>query len=298
MSNRVKPEKLNIKKLLTLVLWMCIFIRRENSWAVWRNADSGAGWSVCSEPPLSSFLWCVTLPCWFLPHSHHSQSDTGSEKENPSSRRPSSCQPLSRFTCKDSGYEPTTSTSTTAANSHQAEYNRRHQSVDGHLHSDLSLASHRGEGEGWDREQAKRLEERNRWFEEGVPFSEMGCRWESMELKKGSVPVPVIETMDSEVNRKWVEFETLSFRDMSPQSLIGDQASQSNPPQAPQSPVTTQTHESSPEEAEHSVTGSQADLKSSKEAPSSLNGVQTIHTNTTEALQKEVRRSYSSLQRK
>ncbi|XP_034450445.1 myosin phosphatase Rho-interacting protein-like isoform X1 [Hippoglossus hippoglossus] len=215
------------------------------------------------------------------------QSDTGSEKENPSSRRPSSCQPLSRFTCKDSGYEPTTSTSTTAANSHQAEYNRRHQSVDGHLHSDLSLASHRGEGEGWDREQAKRLEERNRWFEEGVPFSEMGCRWESMELKKGSVPVPVIETMDSEVNRKWVEFETLSFRDMSPQSLIGAQASQSSPPQAPQSPVTTQTHESSLEEAEHSATGSQADLKSSKEAPSSLNGVQTIQTNTAEALQKE-----------
>ncbi|XP_053275328.1 myosin phosphatase Rho-interacting protein [Pleuronectes platessa] len=215
------------------------------------------------------------------------QSDTGSEKENPSSRRPSSCQPLSRFTCKEPGYEPTTSTSTTAANSHQAEYNRRHQSVDGHLHSDLSLASHRGEGEGWDREQAKRLEERNRWFEEGVPFSEMGCRWESMELKKGSVPVPVIETMDSEVNRKWVELETLSFRDMSPQSLIGAQASQSSPPQAPQSPVTTQTHESSPEEAEHSVTGSQADLKSSKEPPTSLNDVQTIQTNTAESLQKE-----------
>lgn len=132
------------------------------------------------------------------------------------------------------------------------------------------------------------MEERNKWFEEGVPFSEMGSRWDSMELKKGSVPVPVIETMDSEVNRKWAEFETLSFRDMSAQSLIGAQAYQSSTQQASQSLVSSQTYQSSPEEAEQSVTASQTDLSSSKGALPSVNGAQTVQTNKAEALQKEV----------
>ncbi|XP_026216625.1 TRIO and F-actin-binding protein-like [Anabas testudineus] len=203
------------------------------------------------------------------------QSDTGSEKENPLYQRPSSCQPPSRLTCEDSSYEPTTSTSaTTAANSHLADQHL--QSVDRDLDTDLSPASQRGEGEGWDREQAKRLEERNKWFEKGVPFSEMSSRWDSMELKKGSVPVPVIETMDSEVNRKWTEFETLPFRDMSAQSLIGAQAYQSSTLQASESPVSSQAYQLSPEEAEQSVNGSQ-----------SINGVQTSQTNTAEALKKE-----------
>lgn len=151
--------------------------------------------------------------------------------------------------------------------------------MDRDLDTDLSPASQRGEGEGWDREQAKRLEERNKWFEKGVPFSEMGSRWDSMELKKGSVPVPVIETMDSEVNRKWTEFETLPFRDMSAQSLIGAQAYQSSTLQASGSPVSSQAYQLSPEEAEQSVNGSQ-----------SMNGVQTSQTNTAEALKKEVRK--------
>ncbi|XP_070684660.1 TRIO and F-actin-binding protein-like [Pempheris klunzingeri] len=215
------------------------------------------------------------------------QSDTGSEKENPLSRRPSSCQPPARFTCKDSGYEPTTSTSTatTAANSHQADH--RHHIVDGDLDADLSPASLREEGEGWDREQAKRLEERNKWFEEGIPLSEMGSRWDSMELKSGSVPVPVIDIMDTAVNMKWAEFETLSFRDMSAQSLIGAQAYQSSTAQASQSFISSQMYQSSPEEAEQSVTVSETDLSSLKAAHPPINGVQTIQTNTAEALQKE-----------
>lgn len=154
----------------------------------------------------------------------------------------------------------------------------------------MSPASQREDGEGWDREQAKRLEERNKWFEEGVSFSEMGSKWDSMELKKGSVTVPVIQTMDSEVNRKWAEFETLSFRDMSAQSLIGAQACQSSTPQASQSIVSPQTYKLSPEEAELSVTGSQIDITSSKGALPSLNCVQTSQTNTAESLQKEVRK--------
>ncbi|XP_058495554.1 TRIO and F-actin-binding protein-like [Solea solea] len=199
---------------------------------------------------------------------------------------------------QDSHYEPTTSTNT-AANSHQADHR---QTVDGHQHADFSPASQRGEGEGWDREQAKRLEERNKWFEEGVSFSEMGSRWDSMELKKGSVPVPVIETMDSEVNMKWVEFETLSFSDMSAQSLIGAQANQSSTPQASQPLVSTHNYESSlsPKEAEPCVTGSKTDLTNAKEAPPSDSCVPSIQTNAAEALQKEalsLRKQVDSIKR-
>ncbi|KAM9362615.1 TRIO and F-actin-binding protein-like [Symphorus nematophorus] len=226
------------------------------------------------------------------------QSDTGSEKENPLSRRPSSCQPPARFTCKDSGYEPTTSSSTTAANSHRADL--CHEAVDGDLDADLSPASQREEGEGWDREQAKRLEERNKWFEEGVPFSEMGSRWDSMELKRGSVPIPVIDTLDSEVSMKWAEFEMLPFRDMSAQSLIGAQTYQSSAAQASQSPISSQAYQSSPEVAEQSVTVPETDVLISKGASPAINGAQTIQTNTAEALQKEalsLRKQVESIKR-
>lgn len=160
---------------------------------------------------------CNTTHLSFL-HSNLSQSDAGREKENPLSQRLSPCQPSARFTGTDSRHEPT------AANSHQA--------VDGDL--DLSPVTQREEGEGWDREQAKRLEERNKWFEEGLSFNEFCSRWDSMELKRGSVPIPVIDTIDSEVNRKWTEFERLSFREMTAQSLIGTQT-YSNEQQAPAS---------------------------------------------------------------
>ncbi|KAK5899449.1 hypothetical protein CesoFtcFv8_008929 [Champsocephalus esox] len=210
------------------------------------------------------------------------QSDDGRKKENPLSRRPSSCQPSAQFTCRDSGYEVTTSTTNArAANSHKAEHLL--ETIEGDLN--ISPSSQREEGEGWDREQAKRLEERNKWFEEGVPFSEMSSRWDAMELKRGSVPVPVIETLDSEVNRKWVELEALSFRDA--QALIGAQAHQSSTAQATLTVVTSQAHQSSPEEAEQSATSSQTDILSSKEALPSINGAQEIQTNKAEALQKE-----------
>ncbi|XP_041641733.1 myosin phosphatase Rho-interacting protein-like isoform X3 [Cheilinus undulatus] len=211
------------------------------------------------------------------------QSDTGSEKENPLSRRPSPCQPSAQFTCDDSGREPSTASyTTTAANSHRADRNHGRQTADGDPDADLSPASQREEGEGWDREQAKRLEERNKWFEEGVPLSEMGSRWDSMELKRGSVPVPVIDTMDSEVSQKWAEFETMSFRDMSAQSLIGAKTYQSSTPQEAQTLSNSQTNQSSPEEAKQSITVSDNDLSGS-----SVNGAQSIQTNTAEALQKE-----------
>ncbi|KAK2816926.1 hypothetical protein Q5P01_025117 [Channa striata] len=212
------------------------------------------------------------------------QSDNSSEKENPLYRRPSSCQLPARFTCNDS--EPTTSSSaTTAANSHQAGLHNQTVAVD--LDADLSPASQREEGEGWDREQAKRLEERNKWFEERVPFSEMGSRWDSMELKKGNVPVPVFETIDSEVSRKWAEFETLSFTDMTEKSLIGAQDYQSSTPDASQSPVGSQSCLWSQGDAEKFVNGSHTEIPTSKGALPSMNGIQTSPTNTVEALKKE-----------
>ncbi|KAM7010164.1 TRIO and F-actin-binding protein-like [Tautogolabrus adspersus] len=215
------------------------------------------------------------------------QSETCSEKENPLSRTRSPCQPPARFTCEDSSNEPTTAAYTsTTANPHQADqhHDNHHgrRTADGDTDADLSPTSQREEGEGWDREQAKRLEERNKWFEEGVPFSEMGSRWDSMELKRGSVPVPVIETMDSEVSRKWTEFETLSFGDLSAQSLIGAQDYQSSSLQESQTLNYSQTSQSSSEEAKQPVTVSESDLLSS-----SVNGAQNIQTNTAEALQKE-----------
>ncbi|XP_063740490.1 TRIO and F-actin-binding protein-like [Eleginops maclovinus] len=223
------------------------------------------------------------------------QSDNGRKKENPHCRRPSSCQPSAQLSCRDSGYEATTSTSNArAVISHKAEHHL--ETVEGDL--DVSPPSQREEGEGWDREQAKRLEDRNKWFEEGVPFSEMSSRWDAMELKRGSVPVPVIEMLDSEVNRKWVEFEALSFRDA--QALIGAQAHQSSTAQAAQTIVTSETHQSSPEEADQSATSSQTDILNSKEALSSINGAQDIQTNKAEALQKEalcLRKQVESIKR-
>lgn len=234
------------------------------------------------QTPSIIFPLMCNSTCLSLPHSERSQSDDGRKKENPLSGRPSSCQPSAQFTCRDSGYEATTSTTNArAANSHKAEHLL--ETIEGDL--DISPSSQREEGEGWDREQAKRLEERNNWFEEGVPFSEMSSRWDAMELKRGSVPVPVIETLDSEVNRKWVELEALSFRDA--QALIGAQAHQSSTAQATLTVVTSQAHQSSPEEA---ATSSQTDILSSKEALPSINGAQEIQTNKAEALQKEVRK--------
>lgn len=91
------------------------------------------------------------------------------------------------------------------------------------------------------------MEERNRWFQKGVLIREMGSRWDSMELKRGSVPVPVIDTMDSEVSMKWTELESLSFRDMSAQSLIGAQVYRSSTLQPPPSHLGSQTSLSSQE---------------------------------------------------
>ncbi|KAK7929987.1 hypothetical protein WMY93_006382 [Mugilogobius chulae] len=160
-----------------------------------------AVFTLCAMTSRIRRNWVKLLKQAIQNKSH--QSDSGSEKENPLSQRRSSCQPSAQFTEKES----------------------RHKPAALHTHQDLSQ---REEGEGWDREQAKRLEERNKWFEEGLSFNEMCSRWDSMELKKGSVPIPVIDTIDTEVNRKWSEFEKFSFREMTAQSIIGNGTLHSN----------------------------------------------------------------------
>lgn len=202
------------------------------------------------------------------------QSDSSSEKENPHSRRLSSSQRPARFSCTDSSREPATSIHNTV------ELNtNRHPTPEASPERDLSPVAQREQGEGWDREQAKRLEERNRWFEEGVPLSEMSSRWDSMELKKGSIPVPVDDTIDSEVNKKWTEFET-SYRDIGAQSLTEVHARHSSSPDLSESLVCSQTYQPSPDLV------NQTCMPSSGKDLLSVNS-QILQTNKAEALQKE-----------
>ncbi|XP_020331321.2 TRIO and F-actin-binding protein [Oncorhynchus kisutch] len=152
---------------------------------------------------------------------HSSDITPRSDKERENSQPVSSRQPPSVLTCEDSDPQTTISTS------NLCQMDSLAPDLDD-TSPNTSSDSQREAGEGWDREQAKRLEERNRWFEGGIPFREMGSRWDSLDLKKASVPVPVTHTMDMDVNNKWVEFESLTFREMSALSLIGAQTNQTN----------------------------------------------------------------------
>lgn len=102
-----------------------------------------------------------------------------------------------------------------------------------------------------------------------------------MELKKGSVQVPVNDTIDSEVNKKWTEFE-MSYRDIGAQSLTGVQAHQSSSPDLSESLVCSQTYQPSPDLVNHTC------MPSSGKDVLSVNS-QILQTNKAEALQKEVR---------
>lgn len=133
------------------------------------------------------------------------------------------------------------------------------------------------------------MEERNKWFEEGVRLNEMGTRWDSMELKAGSVPVPVFDTMDAEVIKKWAQFENLPFRDMSAQSLIGVEAFLSISSHASQTVLDSQMCQSSPEEVKLPITASETDTSSSALPSPSTNEAKAPTINTTEVLQREVR---------
>lgn len=132
------------------------------------------------------------------------------------------------------------------------------------------------------------MEERNKWFEEGITFMEMNSRWDSMELKKGSVSDP----LDSELNRKWAEFERVSFRDMTPQSLIGTQTHQSGYSNSSTDGTAllphSETYQSRPEENSGPPIGSQSNNMSTQLSTAHMNGDQTAPSSAAEALQKEV----------
>lgn len=123
-------------------------------------------------------------------------------------------------------------------------------------------------------------------------MNEMGTRWDSMELKAGSVPVPVFDTMDTEVSEKWAQFENLPFRDMSAQSLIGLEAYLSSSSHA--SVVDSQMYHSSPEEVKLPITASETEKSSSAQPSPSVNEAKATTINTTEVLQREVRHNMQS----
>ncbi|XP_061685129.1 TRIO and F-actin-binding protein-like isoform X2 [Syngnathoides biaculeatus] len=192
------------------------------------------------------------------------QSEGASEKEEPLSRGPSSRQPAAGFTRSD--FEP-------------ARSEGRHPAAPAEVSSGPDGKDEREEGR--DRDWAKRLEERNKWFEDAVPFGEMGSRWDCVELKRGSVAVPVIDATDSEVSRKWTEFERLSFRDVSPESLGRAQAYQT----ISDSHVGTQIRQSSPDEDGAFVTRSPTGA--AKDVAATVNGAPAALINTAKTLPKE-----------
>lgn len=79
------------------------------------------------------------------------------------------------------------------------------------------LTNQREAGEGRDREQERRLEDRTRWFQERVMCSEgVSSRWDTIDLKKGTFPTtdPQAETVagkSKDIDSKWEDFERLSF---------------------------------------------------------------------------------------
>ncbi|KAG1955990.1 TRIO and F-actin-binding protein [Pimephales promelas] len=85
-------------------------------------------------------------------------------------------------------------------------------------HSDMTsspLTNRREAGEGRDRDQERRLEDRTKWFQEGISDREGEDPWEKVELKKGATPVipaktqvPKTQTVP-DIERKWADFEQL-----------------------------------------------------------------------------------------
>ncbi|XP_077101904.1 uncharacterized protein triobpa isoform X2 [Siphateles boraxobius] len=85
-------------------------------------------------------------------------------------------------------------------------------------HTDMTsspLTDRREAGEGRDRDQERRLEDRTKWFQEGISDREGEDPWEKVELKKGATPViptkpqvPKTQTVP-DIERKWADFEQL-----------------------------------------------------------------------------------------
>lgn len=92
------------------------------------------------------------------------------------------------------------------------------------------LTNRREAGEGRDRDLERRLEDRTKWFQEGISDREGEDPWEKVELKKGATPViltkprvPDAQTVP-DIERKWADFEQLPVGEN--KSPVGSQNSQ------------------------------------------------------------------------
>ncbi|XP_031419906.1 TRIO and F-actin-binding protein [Clupea harengus] len=90
------------------------------------------------------------------------------------------------------------------------------------------LTNQREAGEGRDREQEKKLEDRTKWFQEGVMMISDGLnsRWDTIELKKGTSQTTVqfaenIVVRGKDIDGKWEDFERLPFGEMKSPRLDG-----------------------------------------------------------------------------
>ncbi|XP_017571969.1 TRIO and F-actin-binding protein [Pygocentrus nattereri] len=88
-------------------------------------------------------------------------------------------------------------------------------------------------GVGRDKDQEKRLEDRTKWFQEGLLDREGESPWDKVQLKKGTVAsvthmMPQIsETLiGTDIEKKWEDFEKIPFGEM---MLISSNGSQAQP---------------------------------------------------------------------
>lgn len=89
------------------------------------------------------------------------------------------------------------------------------------------LTNRREAGEGRDREHERRLEDRTKWFQDGVSDRECDDPWEKVELKKGATTVNLTQPQvpkaktGPDIEKKWEDFEQLPIGEK--RSLVGSQ---------------------------------------------------------------------------
>ncbi|XP_051558236.1 filaggrin-like isoform X2 [Myxocyprinus asiaticus] len=92
------------------------------------------------------------------------------------------------------------------------------------------LTNRREAGEGRDKEHERRLEDRTKWFQDGVSDREGEDPWDKVDLKKGaltSIALTQLEVPDAptgpDIERKWADFEQFTFGELRSLSLVGSQ---------------------------------------------------------------------------
>ncbi|KAI7811184.1 putative TRIO and F-actin-binding protein-like [Triplophysa rosa] len=97
----------------------------------------------------------------------------------------------------------------------------RHDLAGGPDMTSSPLTNRREAGEGRDKEHERRLEDRTKWFQEGVSDLDGDDPWEKVELKKGAVTPAVLirpQVPDAQtgvdIERKWEDFEQLPYGEL------------------------------------------------------------------------------------